>query len=398
MNIPFLENADVKDKRVLLRLDFDHLFEKNYKRGKMDRFVIAEPTLNYLLSANAKVVIAPSFTPGKGNKKNKTEYSIEPYARFICDLYKCNVYLTEKTVGSLPIKLSQDMEPGSILFLENLYDMEGELNAENEFAQKLSGLSDIYVNEAFSLSGKSLASNTEIVEFYDKENIFAGFNFGNEFSNMLKLRSAENLITLCMNNDNEVAGSLAVAETLIERIDRILLMGELSSIYSVIKNEIENHNYSKNVINKFKKVIKSAEVRNIKIYNMVDYYAADDNTKARLIRNEVLNNTVDYIDLGEETEEIFSEALSGSNLVFWLGGLPNKKEHDIVFGSAKILNTIKKNELYVIGAETDTFNSDTKNQLEDGFFKFQTGCYNTFINSVTSEGLPVIEKLEAKFR
>jgi len=395
MIIPFLDNIDVKDKRVFLRLDFDHLFEKNFNRGKMERFRIAEPTLRYLINANAKVIIAPSFTPG--NKKNKTEYSIEPYARHICDLYKCNVYLTEKTVGSLPIKLSQDMEPGSILFLENLFNIEAEKNAENDFAEQLSKLADIYVNEAFSLSNSALASNTEIVDFFEKEMIFAGLNFEHEITNSEKLKAAENFI-LCINNDNDMTGSLAAAEDLIERIDHILLFGELSSIYYVIKNEIENHGYSKNIINKFKKVIKSAEVRNIQINHVVDYYAEEENSQPRLVKNEIINNKQGYIDIGDETGKIFSDALAESNLVFWLGNLPNNKERDLVFGSAKIIDTIKMNELYVIGAETDDFNSDAKNQLEDGFFKFQTSCYNTFVNSVTSEGLPVIEKLEAKLR
>lgn len=396
MIIPLLDNAELKDKRVLLRLDFDHLFEKNYKRGKMQRFSIAEPSLRYLLNANAKVVIAPSFT--QANKKNKTEYSVEPYARYICDLYKCNVYMTEKTVGSLPLKLSHDMEPGSILFLENLFGMDGEKNAEEEFAEKLSMLGDIYVNEAFSLSSIELASNTVIVDYFDKENIFAGLNFSSEYSNMFKLNSAENLFTLCLNKDNDLTGALVACENLIEKVDRILLLGELSNLYSTVKNGIENHNYSKKIINKLKKVIKSAEVRNIDIVHMVDYYADDGNSKAQLIRNEIINNKQGYIDIGDETGKIFSDAISESNLVFWLGDLPNNKEGDLVFGSAKIFDTVDKHGIYVIGTGTDTVNPGNKNHIEDGFFKFQSSCYNTFVNSVTGGELPVIEKLEAKFR
>lgn len=390
MIIPLLDNAELKDKRVLLRLDFDHLFEKNYKRGKMQRFSITEPSLRYLLNANAKVVIAPSFT--QTNKTNKTEYSTEPYARYICDLYKCNVYLTEKTVGSLPQKLSYDMEPGSILFLENLFGMDGEKNAEEEFAEKLSMLGDIYVNEAFSLSNMELASNTVIVDYFDKENIFAGLNFGSEYSNMLKLNSAENLFTLCLNKDNDLTGALVACENLIEKVDRILLLGELSNLYSTVKNEIENHNYSKKIINKFKKVINSAEVRNIDIVHIVDYYADDGNSKAQLIRNEIINKKLGYIDIGDETGKIFSDAISESNLVFWLGDLPNNKESDLVFGSAKIFDTVDKLGIYVIGTGTDTVNPDNKSHIEDGFFKFQSSCYNTFVNSVTGGELPVIEK------
>jgi len=395
MIIPVLENTELKDKRVLLRLDFDHLFEKNYKQGKMQRFSIAEPSLTYLLNANAKVVIAPSFT--QINKKNKTEYSIEPYARYICDLYKCNVYLTEETVGSLPQKLSHDMEPGSILFLENLFGMDGEKNAEKEFAEKLSMLGDIYVNEAFSLSNTELASNTDIVDYFDKENIFMGLNFGSEYSNMLKLNSTDNLFTLCLNKDNDLAGALTAGENLIEKVDRILLLGELSDLYSTVKNELENHNYSKKIISKLKKVINSAEVRNIEIVHMVDYYADDGSSKAKLIRNEIIHNKQGYIDIGDETGEIFSDAISESNLVFWLGDLPNNKEGDLVFGSAKIFDIVDKRGLYVIGTGTDTINSNNKIHTKGGFFKFQSSCYNTFVNSVTGSGLPVIEKLEAKF-
>jgi len=394
MNIPVLENAELKDKRVLLRLDFDHIFEKNFKRGKMDRFSIVEPTLRYLLNAKAKIVIAPSFTRTKN--KNKTEYSIEPYARHICDIFKCNVYLTEYVVGGLPQKLSQDMERGSILFLENLFEMEGETNAENEFAEKLSQLGDIYVNEAFSLSGASLASNTAIYDFFDNENIYAGLNFESEYTNMLMLNSSEKLFTLCLNVDTDITEALAAAENLIERIDRILLLGEISSLYSLVKSGADNHNFSKNVVNKIKKVVNSAEVRGIEIVHMVDYYASDENSKAQLIRNEIFNNKQGYIDIGDETGKIFSDALSESSLVLWLGNKPNK-ESDLVFGSAKILDTINKNALYVISAGSDKINTEIISQTEDGFFQFQSSCYNTFVNSIASEGMPAIEILEAKF-
>ena len=121
------------------------------------------------------------------------------------------------------------MEPGSVLFLENLFEEEREKKAEKEFAEELSKLGDIYVNEAFSLSGTPLASNTEIVDYFERENIFAGLNFGNEYANMLKLTSPDNLFTLCLNNDNDLTGSLAAIENMVDRIDSVILMGELSS-------------------------------------------------------------------------------------------------------------------------------------------------------------------------
>ena len=363
MILPLLENADLKDKRVLLRLDFDHLFEKDFKPGKKQKFNIAKPTLKFLLNANSKVVIAPSFN--KINKKNKTEYSIEPYARYICDLFKCNVYMTEETVGNLSQKLSHDIEPGSILFIENLFDLEDEKNADKDFAEQLSMLGDIYVNEAFSLSGEELSSNSQIIDFYSEENIYPGLNFASEYSNMLKLRSSENLFTLCINNDNDIAGSLEVCENLIDKVDRVLLLGELSQLYLAVKNEADVQNYPKKNVARLKKLIKSAEVRNI--------------------------------DLGNETGKIFKDPMPEAHVVFWLGDLPNDKEGDLVDESAKIYEIVEKFGLYVIGSGTDNI-SKNKSKNEGGFFKFQSSCYNTFVNSVTGSKLPAIEKLEAKFR
>ena len=397
MNITLLENADLKDKRVLLRLDFDYLFDKNYKGGKPTKFKVASPTLEYLLKAKSRVVIAPSFTVSKKKKKTE-EYSTEPYARYICDLYKCNVYMTDQVAGSLPEKLSHDMEPGSILFLENLFGEEVEINAENEFAEKLSKLADIYVNEAFSLSGDRLASNTAILEYYEPANILPGFNFAAEFQNSFTLNSTDKLFAICLNNNSDIPGSLAAAESLIDRVGCIILMGQLSNIYSVIVNKISNHNYPKNQVDKLKKLLKSAEVRDIDIFHVVDYYKMEEESGPVLVRNEIINNTESYIDIGDETGKIFSDAISGSDLVLWLGEFSANKEYDLVFGSAKIIETVKKNGLYVVGAGTENSCIGGKNPLEDGFFKFQSCSYNTFVNSVTGDKLPVIEILEAKFR
>ena len=397
MNIPLLENADIKDKRVLLRLDFDYLFDKNYKGGKPPNFKVVTTTIEYLLKAKARVIIAPSFKVSKKSKKTE-EYSTEPYARYICDLYRCNVYMTDQVVGSLPEKLSHDMEPGSILFLENLFGEEGELKADNEFADQLSKLGDIYVNEAFSLSGDKLASNTAILEYYETADIFPGFNFAAEFHNAFKINSADNPFALCLNNNNDIPGMLAAAESLIDRVDRIFLFGKISNIYAVIVNNISNHNYPKNHVDKLKKILKSAEVRGIEIFHVLDYYQMEEKSGPGLVRNEIINNTEGYIDIGDETGKIFSDALSGYDLVFWLGKFPADKEYDLAFGSAKIKETVKNNGLYVVGAGTENCLTEGQNQLEDGFFKFQSCSYNTFVNSVTGDMLPVFEILEAKFR
>jgi len=396
MNIPTLENLDVKNKRVLLRLDFDYLFEKDFKKGKKQRFGIVAPTFKYLLEGNAKVIVAPSFK--QINKKNRTEYSVEPYARYICDLYECNVYLTEQCVGDVPVKLSQDMEPGSILFLENLNSIEDEKNAESEFAEKLSKLSEIYVNEAISLSHLELASNITVIDFFEKQNIFTGLYFYSEYSNMCRLNSEESVFTLFINNDDDLIGSLLVAENLIDKIECILLLGDLSNLYTIIKNRVENHQYPKNIVSKFKKIIYSAEVRGIEILCMVDYYAEIEGKEKQLIRNELFNNKDSFLDIGEETGKIFSDALSETRLILWLGKVPYNKERDLVFGSAKLFDIIEKNEIFLIGLEIDSFNSDSKNQKEDVFFNFKSSCYSTFIKSITNEALPAFEKLEAKFR
>ena len=306
--------------------------------------------------------------------------------------------MTDQVVGSLPEKLSHDMEPGSIMFLENLFGEEGELKADNEFAEQLSKLADIYVNEAFSLSGDKLASNTAILEYYETDNIFPGLNFAAEFQNAIKINSADKPFALCLNNNNDIPGLLAAAESLIDRVDRIFLMGQISNIYAVIVNNISNHNYPKNHVDKLKKILKSAEVREIEIFHVLDYYQMDEESGPGLVRNEIINNTERYIDIGDETGKIFSDAISGSDLVLWLGEFPADKEYDLVFGSAKINETVKNNGLYVVGAGSENFCPGGKNPLEDGFFKFQSCSYNTFVNSVTGDKLPVIEILEAKFR
>ena len=388
-----IENLDIKDKRVLVRLDFDFLFDKNFQSGTKQKFHLVEPTINYLLEGKTKVIIAPSFTRGK--KKEKAEYSIEPYARHICEIYKCNVYMTQQSVGDVPVKLSQDMEPGSILFLENLFESEDELKGETEFGEKLSKIADIYVNEAFSLSDRGLSSNTAVLDFMDDECFCPGFNFYNEYMNIQKIRSEDAGITLCI-NDDDLSGSLALAESLIDKVGLILLFGEVSNLYSVIKNDTRNRNYPENLLNKMKKFNNAAEVRDIKILSMVDYYTRDGNEEVALIRNEMFNDRKGYLDIGEETGKNFSDAISDSGLLIWLGNLPYNKESDLVFGSAKIIENISNKELYTIGLRAGSENR-YKNQNEDGFFNFHSSCNNIFTKSIKNEQLPGLEKFEAKF-
>ena len=162
MILPTIDDIDIKDKRVLLRLDFDYLFRSGFEITEYHEFNLVVPTIEKLITENARIVIAANF---KNSREFKDfEYTMEKFANIFCDILKCEVYLTEDRAGSVVNKISHEMVPGGILILNNFSDFQDDNENNPDFAKRLSEIADIYINEAITLSHLKLASTNSILD------------------------------------------------------------------------------------------------------------------------------------------------------------------------------------------------------------------------------------------
>jgi len=159
----YIDELDIKGKRVLCRFDFNVPLDSNLKIADDTRIRAGLPTLNYALDENAKVIITSHLGRPKG--KVHPECSLAPVAKRLSRLLNKEVILIDDCVGP-GVKQSIDgMKPGDVLLLENLrFHLEEEEN-DDHFAKELASFADVYVDDAFGNAHRSHASNVGITKY-----------------------------------------------------------------------------------------------------------------------------------------------------------------------------------------------------------------------------------------
>ncbi|MEK7068002.1 MAG: phosphoglycerate kinase, partial [Patescibacteria group bacterium] len=156
-----LRDIAVKDKKVLLRADYNVSLDK--QNNVLDDFRIRAtlPTINYLKQQNAKIILMAHFGRPKG--KVAPEFSLEPVRKKLETLLNEPVKLAPDCVGESVQQLVASLSGGDILLLENLRFHSEEENNDEVFAKQLASLGEIFVNDAFGVSHRAHASVSAIV-------------------------------------------------------------------------------------------------------------------------------------------------------------------------------------------------------------------------------------------
>ena len=151
-----IKDINVKNKKVLLRVDFNVPLDAEGNILNDNRIMESLATINYLIDNEAKLIICSHL--GRPNGKIDKKYSLAPVANRLASLVKTKVYFANDTVGKDAIKKANALQPGEILVLENLRFTKKEENNDPEFCKKLASLADIYVNDAFGTCHRQHAS------------------------------------------------------------------------------------------------------------------------------------------------------------------------------------------------------------------------------------------------
>jgi len=197
MDMNLLGSADLSDRSVLLRVDFNVPLE-NGEVGDDTRIKAALPTINYILDKNAKLIIISHLGRPKGKIDNNLSLKVvgERLQTFLSN----EVHFINETVGEKVREKVNQLNPKEILVLENLRFNKGEKSNDNEFAKKLAQLADVFVNDAFGVSHRKHAS-VSALPLLMKDKAYAGFLLEKELK-VAKIKK-EGLEVKNINKDEE---------------------------------------------------------------------------------------------------------------------------------------------------------------------------------------------------
>lgn len=368
-----VQDADVKNKKVFLRVDFnvpinEGVISDNY------RIKTALPTIQYLVERKAKVIIGTHFGRPEGQKS--TETSLALIAKELEKLLGSSVTLAPDVLGGSVSQMVDALESGQVMMLENLRWDAREEKDDAGFAQELGGLAEIYVNDAFAVSHRANASVHTITKFLPS---YAGLLMQSEITNLTFLLTNPEPPFVLIVGGVKVDDKAGMIDKLAPKADTILVGGGVANTFLKAKGiDIGESVYDEKMVPECERMLNDYS---IKIVLPID--AAKEPTASGSFK---------ILDLGPETISKFVTEIKKAKTVLWNGSLGKNEEPLYQKGMTAIAQAMGGlNEKTVI-AGGDTVGFILEHGLEKGISFLSTGG-GAALEYLAGEKLPGIEVL-----
>ena len=387
-----LNENNLKNKKILLRLDLNVPLSKGIitDTTRIDKIL---PTLNFLIKEKAKVIILSHIGRPKG--KVVKELSLEPICIELKKKLNLNVKLITENIKKIKNKNFFDEFNEEILILENIRFYSEEEKNDNKFAEHLSNLGDLYVNDAFSCSHREHASINEIPKFLPS---FSGLQLDLEVDALTKIIYEITRPVTCIIGGSKISTKINVIKNFITKFDNIVIVGGMANNFiEFFGNSVGKSIKEKNCNFIVKEIIKLTEKEKCKIIYPEDVIVSKDlnGSYEKKELNEILSDEM-ILDIGPKTIKKISNIIDNSKTILWNGPAGYFENPNFANGSIQIAkkiienNKAKKNFSVVGGGDTvSLLNSlDIVNN-----FNFVSTAGGAFLEYLEGKNLPGITAL-----
>ena len=163
MNKKTVKDIDLKNKKVLVRCDFNVPMDEEKNITDNARIVAALPTIKYLLENNCAIILCSHLGRPKGEVK--PEFSLKPVAKELSKLLDKEIIMANDIIGEDAKSKAESLQQGQIMLLENVRFHREETDNDPEFSKELSSMAEVYVNDAFGAAHRAHASTAGVAEY-----------------------------------------------------------------------------------------------------------------------------------------------------------------------------------------------------------------------------------------
>lgn len=331
-----VEDVVIKDKRVLVRVDYNVPLDENNEVSDDKRIVASLPTVNYLLDHGAKIILCSHLGRPKG--KVAPEFSMKPVAKCLQKLLpNVKINFADDCIGEDAMKKAFALKPGEILLLENLrFHKEEEAN-DAEFAKKLASLAEIYVSDAFGTVHRAHASTAGVATYLPA---VAGFLIGKELSIMGEALENPRRPFVAILGGAKVSDKIGVIKNLLSKCDSLIVGGGMAFTFLKAKGyEIGMSLLDLENVELAKQLIEDAKARGVKLLLPVDVVVADkfaEDAKYMTVRADAIPKDYMGLDIGKETQQMFSDEIKNAKTVIWNGPMGVFEMKPFAVGTAAV--------------------------------------------------------------
>ncbi len=315
-----IKDFDFKNKKALVRVDFNVPQDENLKVTDNTRIVSVKPTVDKILADGGSVILMTHLGRPKGEVNDK--YSLKNILDEVSSVLGKEVKFVDESIGEKAEQASAELQPGEILLLENLRFHNEEEKGDEAFAEKLSKLGDAYVNDAFGTAHRAHASTAVIAEFFPSTKFF-GLLMENELVAIDKvLKSGEKPVTAILGG-SKVSTKITIIENILPAIDNLIIGGGMSFTFiKALGGKIGKSIVEDDKLSLALEILEKAKEHKVEVYLPTDVVIADDfNNEAERKVADIREIPEDWqgLDAGPKSREIFNDVLLNSRTILWNG-------------------------------------------------------------------------------
>jgi phosphoglycerate kinase len=319
MNKLSIDKVDLKNKRVLVRVDFNVPLDEKLSVTNDIRIVESLPTIKKIIDSGGKAILMSHLGRPKGEKK--PEFSLKPAAERLSKLLGKAVKLAQDCIGPETEKLVNEMKPGDVILLENLRFHKQEEKNDPEFAKQLASLGDVYINDAFGSAHRAHAS-TEGVTKYIKS-CAAGYLMQKELDYLGSALANPKRPYCAVLGGAKISGKIDVINNLLDKVDTLIVGGGMAfTFFKAEGKEIGKSLLEEEKLNLAKELLDKVKLSKLKFLLPIDVIVADEfknDSPSKIVSvNEIPADKMG-LDIGPKTIKLFSDELMKSKTIVWNG-------------------------------------------------------------------------------
>ncbi len=372
-----IDQINFSGKKALIRVDFNVPLDDAYNITDDNRITAALPTIKKILKDGGSVILMSHLGRPKDGPTEK--YSLKHVVKHLSDLLGQPVDFANDCIGEEAINKSKALKDGQVLLLENLRFYKEEEKGDKAFAEKLSKLGDIYVNDAFGTAHRAHASTAIIAEFFPDAKYF-GYVMGAELANAEKiLNHAEKPFTAIMGG-SKVSDKIELIEKLLDKVDNLIIGGGMAYTFAKANGgTIGTSLVEMDKLDLALSLVQKAKDKGVNLLLPLDNVIADD------FNNDANTNTAKTgqipdgwmgLDIGPETVKLFSKTVADSKTILWNGPMGVFEMNTFMVGTKAIADAVveatKKGAFSLIGGG-DSAAAVSKFNLTDDVSYVSTG-------------------------
>lgn len=393
MPVKYIDQIDIKDKRVMLRVDYNVPYNKEMNITDDTRIKATIPTIEYCLKNSAKIILVSHLGRPKGQVKSSL--SLAPVAERLGEITGKKIRFIDTPLGNETVNITKNMLPGEIILLENIRFYPGEEKNDRALGELLALHADVFINDAFAAAHRGHSSNFAVTEFI--KDVAAGFLLKDEIEFSQKTIESAKKPFGAIIGGAKVSSKLDALINIVSKVDFLIIGGGMaftflkSQGYSIGKSLLEEE-----LIDSAREILKKARESNVEILLPLDIVGAeefDNDSPCEIYPIENIPDNIIGLDIGPRTVELFQNKIKTAKTIIWNGPMGAFEMSNFANGTNEIAKSLAESDCFSVVGGGDSVTAINQAGVSERISYISTGG-GAFLELLEGRILPGIAALD----